>query len=115
MAMVSPGRGSRRKGERVRRIGFWLGATLGVIAAAALVAQLLSNLAVGGYLPVSMHAIWSVADPDSLAGVQRLAEDRLPTGAWPWIAWALRLPAWLVAGLLALPLLLRRRQRRGFD
>ncbi len=100
----------------MRRIGFGLGMALAVIAAAALVAQLLSFLAQGAYLPISLGSIWSAADAGSLAGFEALVQDRLWPALWPAVAWVLRLPAWLVAGLLALPLLLGgRRQRRGFD
>ena len=42
----------------VRRFGYGLGLALAVLAAAALVAQLFSLLAHGGYVPVSLGSVW---------------------------------------------------------
>jgi hypothetical protein len=101
----------------VRRIGFGFGAALAVVAAATLVAQLFSLLANGAYVPVSLGSIWYAAHANSLVGLQAAIENRVSPSLWPPVFWLLQLPAWLVAGLLALPLLLAGRgaKRRGFD
>ncbi len=109
--------GRRATGGRVlRRIGFGLGVALAVLAAAALVAQLLSLLAQGRYVPLSLASIWHAADADSLVDLQAVVQDRLSPALWPPVVWLLQLPAWLVGGLPALALLLGGRgaqQRRG--
>jgi hypothetical protein len=102
----------------VRRFGYGLGLALAVLAAAALVAQLFSLLAHGGYVPVSLGSVWYGVHANSLVGLQALIENRLAPAAWPPVFWLLQLPAWLVAGVLAAVLLLacgRRRGRGGFD
>jgi hypothetical protein len=100
----------------VRRFGFGLGLALAVLAAAALVAQLFSLLAQGGYVPVSLGSIWYGLHPNSLVGLQALVENSLSPALWPPVFWLLQLPAWLVAGVLGAALLLAcRPRRRGFD
>lgn len=95
---------------------FALGTALAILAAATLVAQLLSLLAHGGYVPLSLAAIWQAVDAESLDQVRTTLEGGAAAQVWPPLAWLLRLPAWLVIGLLALPpLLAGRRPRRGFD
>lgn len=101
----------------MRRIRLALGATLATLAAATLVAQLLSLLAHGAYVPLSLAAIWQAADADALERVRAAVEGGAAAPAWPSLAWLLRLPAWLVIGLMALPLLLagRRSRHGGFE
>jgi hypothetical protein len=101
---------------RVRRFGFGLGLVLAVVAAACLVAQLLSLAAQGRYVPVSPGSIWYAVHANSLVGFQSLVEQRLWPALWPWLLALLQLPAWLVAGVPAALLLLacRPRPQRGF-
>lgn len=100
----------------MRRVGFGLGIGLAVFAAATLVAQLFSYLAQGGYVPVSLAAIWDAIHADSLAGLRGLVEQRLAPALWPPLAWLLGLPAWLVLGVAAgLLLLACRPRRRGYE
>lgn len=104
-------------GAAVRRIGYATGAGLLLLAAAALVAQLLSLLAQGAYRPVALDSIWRQVHAGSLAGLQTFVEQRVSPGAWTPLQWLLGLPAWLVLGLVGGLLLLggRGERRRGYD
>ena len=95
------------------RIGHALGMILAVAAAAALLAQLLSLMASGGYRPVALGSIWYSLHANSLVGFQALIEKGLSPSVWPPVAWLLQLPAWLVCGVLAAVLLLTCRPRRA--
>ena len=102
----------------MRRFGFGLGLALAVVAAACLVAQLLSLAAHGGrYVPLSSGSIWHAVHANSLASFQGLVEQRLSPALWPWLLRILQLPAWLAASVPAALLLLACRSRapqRGF-
>lgn len=104
-------------GAAVRRIGYATGAGLLLLAAAALVAQLLSLLAQGAYSPVALDSIWRQVHAGSLSGLQGFVEQSLSPRAWPPVRWLLGLPAWLVLGLAGglLLLLATRGRRRGYD
>ena len=93
----------------MRRVGFLLGLLLALAAAATLVAQLLSLLAHGAYVPVSALAIWQAVDPQGADEVA-LAPPSLLGSA---LAWLLRLPAFVLLGVPAVLLLALGRPRRG--
>lgn len=91
----------------MRQLGFGLGMVLALAAAVTAVAQLLSLIAHGSYVPVSLLAIWSAFD----AGVGATIEAG--AGWWSLLRWPLRLPAFVPLGLGALLLLIACRPRRS--
>jgi hypothetical protein len=84
----------------VKRVGYLAGAVLLLLAAATLVAQLLSVLAHHGYAPIGLSTIWYQVHAPSLQGLQAVVEKDLSPAIWPPVAWVLGLPAWLVLGVL---------------
>ena len=100
----------------MRRIGYWIGAGLLLLAAATLVAQLLSLLAQSAYHPIALDSIWRQVHAGSLSGLQGFVEQSVSPRAWPPAQWLLGLPAWLVLGVVGGLLLLGARgRRRGYD
>lgn len=98
----------------MRKVGFWIGAGLALVAAGAFVAQLMAWLAGSGSL--SLGELWAGIHANSLVGLQALVEKSLSPSLWPPMLQVLLVPAWLVFGVLAAVLLLLcRPRRRGFD
>ena len=84
----------------MKRVGYLTGVLLLLLAAATLVAQLLSVLAHHGYTPIGLSTIWYQVHAPSLQGLQAVVEKDLAPAIWPPVAWVLGLPAWLALGLL---------------
>lgn len=79
----------------MRQLGFVLGVGLLILAGAALVAQLFSLWASGGYRPVSLGSMWYSLDGNSLVGFQGIVERNLGSMVWSPIQFVLTVPAWI--------------------
>jgi hypothetical protein len=109
-------RGEKRS---VRRVGYAIGLLFLFLAAASLVAQILSVIAHGGYRLISLASICEALGAQSLSGLQTAVESQVSAALWPPLAWLLALPAWLLLGLVGALLFFTgrgsARARGGFD
>ncbi len=98
----------------MRKVGFWIGGALALLALGTFVAQVMAWLAGSGML--ALGTLWARLHANSLVGLQALIEKSLGPGLWPPVLQVLLAPAWLVLAVpAALLLLLCRPRRRGFD
>ena len=96
----------------VGRILGWLLLALALLAAGA---DAVGSLRAGAWQPMALGQVWYNLDRGSLNLMQAVIQRRLHPAIWdPGIMVVLQWPAWLVALIPALPLLLlgRRRHRR---
>ena len=98
----------------MRKVGFWIGGALALLALSVFAAQLMAWLAGSGML--ALGTLWARLHANSLVGLQALIEKSLGPGFWSPVLQLLLAPAWLVLAIpAALLLLLCRPRRRGFD
>lgn len=79
----------------MRRVGYGIGLGFLLLAAATLVAQLISLWAIGGWRPFSLSAMWTSIDAASLDAIKSLIENNLAAIVWTPIQLVLDLPAWI--------------------
>jgi hypothetical protein len=102
----------------IRRLFRLIGAILLVIALVLLLRALYPLLLGEGFAPKALGQLWYEADPGSLNLTQAVVQRYIFPGLWDGAVWVLLRPAFAVAGVLGIILLLatwpRRRVNRGF-